>query len=273
MKHQFRLITVAMFVILALASGSASTLAGRRVSTPASTGVTAQDLSAPEQAVKCTQMTAGPVRWLDVDEEGTPGDEVESYPSEVTRIYATFDYDCVPSKTTLTTILSYDGKQVTTNKDKPKATDKADVWYIYYHYDNEDEYFEDGEWTVEFFANGEPLASGTVMVGEDPATQVSVVGSVIDGRSKKPIKGALVRVLNPGMLAQDFIDNDEPEDDVLTSATSSSTGKFALPEPIKRNTEYSIVVTAKGYKPLLEDGYSVADDEEEPIILAISLSK
>ena len=229
--------------------------------------------SASQSAIRCTDLGASNLRWVTLSEDGTAGETVEAYPSETQLIYPIFDYECVPRKTTIVTVLSFDNAQVSTRKDTLKASDEPSYFGIYYSYDDEGEYFDDGEWSIEYFSNNELVASGSIMVGEDPTLQVTVVGKVTDASSKKSIKGAHVMVLTPGMTSEEFLDNDMPDEDILASALTTVNGSFVLDEPLIRNTEYSIVVTARGYKPTTYDEVSIDDETPDPLRWTITMEK
>jgi serine protease Do len=236
-------------------------------------GLSAPVSSAPRATVKCEDLGASDLRWVTLDEDDTPGDPVESYPSESKLIYAIFDYECIPRKTTIVTVLSYEGSQVSTRKDTLKPTDDSGYWGVWYRYDKEDEYFEDGEWSIEYFNNTELIASGRIMVGEDPKAQVTVLGTVIDSKTKKPIKDARVMILNPDITSKQFIRNNMPDEDIYTEALTTAKGTFVLEQPLKRNYAYGIVVTARGYKPTTYDDVTIEDDAPDPLSWSIPLQK
>lgn len=63
--------------------------------------------------------------WVTVSEEDQEEvEEVESYPSGTSRITAQFEYNCIPRRTTIVTVWSYEGEAILTAEDRPKADNK-----------------------------------------------------------------------------------------------------------------------------------------------------
>jgi hypothetical protein len=147
-------------------------------------------------------------------------------------------------------------------------------------YSNDKSAFTDGDYEVEFYWNEKLLTQGEVTLGEKQGPgpkpdgkQVTVQGTVLDGKSKKPIKGVLFFVLEPGVTAQEWIDADFPDDKLYTAAESDAQGTFACERKLDRNVTYSVLVGAKGYKPLSVDDFVIGDKEEDPVSLTIKLYK
>jgi hypothetical protein len=61
--------------------------------------------------------------------------------------------------------------------------------------------------------------------------------------------------------------------DVFTAAKTDSKGQFVLEDPLERDTKYSIVVAAKGYKPIGLDNLTIDDEQPDPLQLNITLTK
>lgn len=241
----------------------------------------ALDLAAavPAQQTTCTKMQAdGDAYWLATDETGEATDEqVEVYETGTTVLAAGFDYNCIPKNVSIVTVFALDGEVVFSDKapQKPKSRGGS---YVYTISREDGEPVPDGEWEVGFFNNKTLLASGKITVGgepdpDDPVVQtVTVQGTVTDKKTKKPIKGALVIVLNEGVTVKAFLENPQDED-VFASAQTDARGQFALDQPIERDVEHSWIIAAKGYKPVAEDGVVLGDDVEDPLEMNITLSK
>jgi serine protease Do len=105
------------------------------------------------------------------------------------------------------------------------------------------------------------------------SNSVTVEGVVTDKKSRKPIKGAVILILQPGVSAEDWVEDDQPDEDVYTAGKTDSKGKFTLEHPLERETVYSIIVVAKSYKPLANDSFEIAADEADPVQLTIKLTK
>lgn len=234
---------------------------------------------APVQQASCSKMQAtSDVFWYETDEEGEFTDEqVESYPSGTAVLAASFDYNCVPKGVSIVTVWALDGEVIFSDKTTQKASNKEGS-YSYTLFREDGEALPDGEWEVGFFNNKTELVTGAITVGggggEEPidGEPVTIQGTVTDAKTKKPIKGALVIVLNEGIAAEDFVE-DPQDEDVYTAATTNARGEFVLENPVDREGTHSWIIAAKGYKPVLEDEVVIGADAEDPVELNIELSK
>jgi hypothetical protein len=275
-KLRYRIIATTLGLLLAL-TATLATAAGRSSLPLRGQGVTLELPAA--QLATCTAMEAtSEVRWLATDEAGELTDEeVTEYPSETVAIGAIFDYNCVPKSASIVTVFSIDGEVVFSNKAPQKASSKPNS-YSYVISREDGSPVPDGEWEVSFFNNKTLLASGAVTVGgEGPAPTpeedaIEVQGSVTDAKTKKPIKGALVIVLNEGVTAEAFVD-DPQDEDVFASAQTDARGEFVLDQLVEKTVEHSWIIAAKGYKPIVKDALVVGEDAEDPLILNVTLSK
>jgi hypothetical protein len=241
-----------------------------------------QMLAAPADDVlaACSKMQASAVTWVTLTAEGDIDEEVEdAYPPDTTLITPVFQYNCVPKKTSIVTVFKLDGEEVYSDKESLKATNAKGL-YAYPLGTNDDSPLPEGEWTVEFYNSKTLLTEGAVFIGESngggattTTSKVTVGGLVTDKKSKKPIKGATILVLEPGVTVQDFIDGGQKERDVFTAGRTDSKGKFILADQLRRETGYSIIVVAKGYKATAADGFTIGADESDPVVLNITMNK
>jgi hypothetical protein len=136
----------------------------------------------------------------------------------------------------------------------------------------DDSPLEDGEYGVAFYINKKLIAEGTVIVGGyGPAQEaVTVQGTVVDSRSGRPIRGAVVVVLNEGVSAEDWLKNGS-DDDVFAFAETDSKGEFVLSKPIPVGVPHDFLAGAKGYRLVVEKGWTIEDATEDPLILEIKL--
>jgi len=234
--------------------------------------VSASPSSGPATAA-CNKMTAGDVAWVTLNDEGDIHQQVESYPSGTTGIVPVFEYNCVPKKTNIVTVFALDGETVYTDKEALQASNSSS-FYGYPLSTTDDSPLGEGEWSVEFYNNKTLLTSGIVIVGDaEGSDRVTVVGTVKDAKTKKGIKGALILVLNPDVTVQDFVDGGQKDEDVFTAAKTDGKGQFELEAPLARNAAYSIIIVAKGYQPIAQDGLEITDDDPNPLELTITLTK
>ena len=275
MKQQIKLMAIVVTVLAALfgtvfsASATAPRLSGQ------SLAAASHLLRRDHSALACTNMQADEVAWVTLDDNGDIDEQVESYESGTNLITPVFEYNCVPRSVTIVTIFSLDGEPVFSDKESLRSS-TAQGLYGYPLGTTDDSPLDDGEWGVEFYNNRTLLTDGQVVIGEsgDPVSNsVTVEGVVTDKKSRKPIKGAVILILQPGVSAEDWVEDDQPDEDVYTAGKTDSKGKFTLEHPLERETVYSIIVVAKSYKPLANDSFEIAADEADPVQLTIKLTK
>ncbi len=236
-------------------------LAGRAPSQPL--------VYAPPAAV-CTKLKAGPVYWMNMDENGDITGTVDFYPSGTPTITAAFDYNCIPNRTKLGVVWSVDGEQVFTSNETPKYNPKPDT-YTYMLFKKDASALDDGDYEADFYLGESLLTTGTVTIGNvvtnstsltqtnnetETLTDVAVQGTVVDSRSKKPIDGALVVVLNEGVDAKQWLNNGS-DSDVLAYAKTDSTGSFELNERIPVDTALPWLIGAKGYQTIFDQSFKI----------------
>lgn len=278
MKQQIKamlIIVGASVALIATVFSAFATGPGLRRSPLAFPAADAPQIGEAAPLAACTKMSGGAVAWVTLTEDGQIDQQVDSYESGTSQITPVFQYNCVPKQVTIVTIFSLNGEPVFSDKESLKAANTKGM-YGYPLGTTDNSPLDDGDWGVEFYNNKTLLTSGTVTVGEGTApasTSVTVEGTIADKKTKKPIKGAVVLVLKPGVTVQQWVKGGQKDKDVLTGGKSDSKGAFALENPLERETEYSIVVVAKGYKPLASDAFSISADQEDPVQLNIKMSK
>jgi hypothetical protein len=256
--------------------------ASPKVNTKALAGTPAQSghVSNSAAATTCTDMGASDVYWVTLDEDGNVDETVDVYPTETLTVTAAFDYDCIPKKTKLSIVWYMNDEQILTANESPKAANKADT-YLYSIYMNDGTPLSDGKYGVDFYLGDELLTSGSITVGEEISdsnnisdlTDVAVQGTVIDSKSKKPINGALVVVLNEDVDIAEWLDSGS-DSDVLAYAKTDSKGQFELSERIPVGKALPWLIGAKGYKTISQQDFAItAEEAEDPYVLNISLER
>jgi hypothetical protein len=277
MKQQLKWMFIVVGVCTALvatafsASATAPRLAGAEL--PAASHLLRRDQS----ALACTKMQAGDVAWVTLTEDGDIDEQVESYESGTSLITPVFEYNCVPRSVTIVTIFSLEGEPVFSDKESLRSSNSEGL-YGYPLGTTDDSPLDDGEWGVEFYNNKTLLTDSSVTIGEGgngnlADETVTVEGVVTDKKSRKPIKGAVILILQPGVTVEDWVADDQPDEDVYTGGKTDSKGRFTLENPLEREVEYSIIVVAKSYKPLANDGFMIDAEEEDPVQLTIKMTK
>lgn len=108
-------------------------------------------------------------------------------------------------------------------------------------------------------------------VSEQPGSGVMVQGEVLAGDSGRPVGGAAVFFLQPGVDLGSWLD--DPVDlAVFAFAETDKQGQFQLLQPLERGQRYPGVVYATGYRIL--DGYlEITGDDPETIFLTLELTR
>lgn len=107
------------------------------------------------------------------------------------------------------------------------------------------------------------------------ADMVYVKGLVKDSDTGRGVSGAQVYFLKPGVSAADAAADDRvTTDEVQTYGTSDSSGVYQTNEPLKRGQNYSVIVIASGYRPIIaNDGAKIPSTAQNPSILDATLRK
>jgi hypothetical protein len=229
-----------------------------------------------EPAAACTKLKVTDVVWVTLDADGAIDQEVQSYPSGTSTITPVFQYNCVPKRITVVSVFSRDGESVYSDKETLKATNTKGL-YSYPLGTTDGSPMDEGKWSVEFYNNKTLIASGEVQVGDastNPSGNTATVqGTITDKKTRKPITNAIALVFVPGTTVQQWLDGGQQQEQVYTVGKTDSTGKFVLEKPLERNTTYSLLITARGYKPLGTDSFQISDTDQDPVDLTIRMTK
>lgn len=125
----------------------------------------------------------------------------------------------------------------------------------------------DGDYNLQVFLRGQLVQEGGFRIGqasgrstrEKPAarehTGVLVTGTILDYSTYRPIQGAIIVFLYPGLTVDDFDDDtsDGKADTVLSYGSANAKGQFTINTPLPRDEVYTVIVGAKGYERIAED--------------------
>lgn len=108
--------------------------------------------------------------------------------------------------------------------------------------------------------------SGPAAPPTSNADLVYVQGQIADANTGRGVEGAQVFVLRPGVSASDAAADDNlSAQEVLTYGTSDQSGVYQTQQPVPRNQQYSFIIVARGYRPILADGeVSIPPDAANP---------
>jgi len=227
-------------------------------------------------AAACASMTATDVAWVTLTPNHHIDKQVPAYDSGPTDITPVFQFNCVPANTTVVSVFSLNGLTIFTDKEAVKARNTAGL-YAYALEPSDGSTISDGEWGVQYFNDKTLLTSGSVTVGKaggdtSQTTTAGVQGVVQDQNSQAPIEGAVILVFNPGVKAQDFIQNGQKDSDVYTAGQSDSQGAFTLAKKLPRHQVFSMLIVAQGYKSVGNDTFQI-NDEADPVSITVSMTK
>lgn len=107
-----------------------------------------------------------------------------------------------------------------------------------------------GKYRLVVGIKGEIGLEGEMHVGplvDESDSEIS--GRIVDADSGRGVDGALVIVLKPRVEMRRFLSS-RRESDVQSSTESERDGSFKLPEQLPKGHAYSMVVAARGYRPL-----------------------
>jgi hypothetical protein len=107
-----------------------------------------------------------------------------------------------------------------------------------------------GEYRLVVGIKGEVALEGDMHVG--PMVDESdseITGKIVDASTGRGIANALVIALKPNVAMRKFLSS-RSERDVQSSTESRDDGSFKLPDQLPKGNAYSMVIAARGYRPL-----------------------
>lgn len=185
----------------------------------------------------------------EVTDDGRPIHPTQAIPSGIGEVYASFDFDNMRDGMAWSAVWMNDGQIIIEQKDDwddgesgrktVKISNRRGV--------------PNGEYDLVLGIGGEIKLQGKMLVGnrvDESDSEVS--GRVVDS-SGRGIDGGLVIVLKPHVAMRSFL-NRRSENDVQSSTETDRDGSFKLPEQLPKGQAYSLVVAARGYRPLTVEG-------------------
>ena len=158
--------------------------------------------------------------------------------------------------------------------------ESGDCFSVYIH--NQGEPIDTGTYVVELYA-GQDLdligssdveVGGTAVSSSTSTTSgdgVQVDGIITDADSGKPVRDAVVFVLNPGVDLDAWLDN-PTEDDVYDFAETNARGEFELPRPLERGVEYPAMAGKEGFQ--VNEGFLLFEaDDPDLVTLELQLTR
>ncbi|MBI3763592.1 MAG: hypothetical protein HY260_17240, partial [Chloroflexi bacterium] len=104
---------------------------------------------------------------------------------------------------------------------------------------------------------------------------VKVTGTITDSATGKPIAGAVIYVLKPGVTASAAAaDGQISASELLSQGTTDRNGYFELKDRLPRGKVYSAIVVAQGYRAIYADGgFEIKPNDADPVKLTVEMQK
>lgn len=195
-----------------------------------------------------------------------------TFPASSTEIHAVFQYQNIKKGTDWGYVWTYKGKEIagkaTGNTWSEGSKGAASVWVEA----STGKTLPTGAYGLDLYLNGKLASQGAFAIGgggtpkptPPPAAEgVIISGSVADANTKRPISGASVLFLKPGVTLEQWQRRNSPSSDIVASATTDRDGLYLTAPALPRHATYTIVVSAKNYRPVSGD-YPV-DDTDPPV--------
>ena len=232
------------------------------------------------------QETFNHITWADdfSDDDQCAIGPRDSYPSNTTLAVAIFEYSGLVDGQQVLVAWWLDDEILSTTVFEWSEGASGDCTAFYFH--NYGDPIPAGSYAVEIYAGGEldfvgvaetAVGSGTTAnssgsnSGSTSKDGVSVEGEILDADSGKPLRGAVIFILQPGTDLDAWLDN--PTDaEVYAFAETDQKGYFFLAQPLQRGVEYPGVAGLTGYRN--NEGFlEFSADDPDSIYLTLELSK
>jgi serine protease Do len=227
--------------------------------------------------------TMSAITWYLADKDCKPTTPVESYESGTNILNATFQFTGFVNAQAWGDIWYRDGEKIYGGNYVWEQGESGGYFTCIQNADGSP--FSDGTYHVEIYVDngGDPLTQADVTVGSGGGTStpsqpnkgngVTIVGKIYDSDSNNGLANAYVFVLKPGVTYEKWQNNKYPESDVYSYTQTDAKGNYRIPDPLQRNTKYTIVASVKGYYDQYGDDLVWKDQDPAEYQLDIGMSK
>ncbi len=202
------------------------------------------------------------IGWSEqIDDNSCPLTPVTSFSPDVTMVSAVFEYSGMTDGQDFAYFWLIDEEVVF---DETFAWDFGTSGACFALYiENGGATMPPGNYALLLYAgDGLPLIEeARISVGVEPpmSGQVIVSGVITDADTGRPIPGAIIAALNPGVDVDQWLESGS-DADVWQFFEVGEDGAFRFPTPFDRGIEYPVVAGAEGYQ--LVDGFLVFDESD-----------
>jgi len=212
-----------------------------------------------------------------IDRSDNPVGAAQSFATGLTELYAFTGYEGMEDGMDFGVNWYIDGQQVIADS---WEWDEGESGPWHYQIYSDPGTLPDGEYGVELMVEDQLVQEGTTTIGTgvrptpepDPTPDDGVLleGTITDLDTGRPIAGAVMLVLNPGVTLDTFQWTDA---EVYTSDDTDRNGVYSLPYLLERGECYTMIAGAEGYWTFGEDDLCVGPDIPAVAELSIRLEK
>jgi S1-C subfamily serine protease len=226
------------------------------------------------QQTTTTEGSFGPITFAEgVDDNDEPLNPGTVF-SNIDEVYAFFNVEGVPNGTEWTRRWYLDGEIVSEQQGVWSLGDIDYTWISLYS----DDGLPEGRYQLELLLGNQLVQSGTMEIAGAQRTPPSVREVIVNGlitsadNRQRPIEGAAVYFLVPGVRVDDFLD-DPLDEDIYASGVSDMDGFYQLDRKLTPGEFYGVVVYKEGYRLVAVDDYQIATDATSPWAIDVSMER
>lgn len=195
-----------------------------------------------------------------VTRDGRPVNPTEILPPGIKNIYASFQFQGMRRGTAWGQVWAHNGQKILDQKGKWEHSTKGRQVLTL----SNNRGMPNGEYHIAITVRNEVVAEGKVVIGRrESDTDTAISGQIVDARTRRGIKGALVIALKPNVRVMDFVRH-QNRNMAFTSARTDGSGKFHFEKQLPKGQAYGLVVVARGYNDLtVESGLRIGAQAPE----------
>jgi hypothetical protein len=196
----------------------------------------------------------GPVTWFESNANCEVGNQVSAFPSGISAITAVFDFTGMTDGQAWGSAWTVDGESLYNSNDPWDSGVSGKYSFCLFNSQNP---ISDGNYVARFFVGAEQrvLTQGSVVVGtgaasvptQPSASGITLIGTVTDASTGKPIGSAYVYVLVSGVNYDSWAAANYPDSQILLTAKTDANGNYRMPSTFPRKLSFTIVISASGY--------------------------
>ncbi len=223
----------------------------------------------PENPLATPRRTGGTVEFVGFTDSAEARQTVETIPTGSQSIYAYFKYTGMAKNAPYASVWTLDGKAIdgTEHPNETWPFDAGDgMGQLYIQSQSA---LPDGEYAVQIKVSGKALG-GKIQLGDGSAqpqqpkkpqrrapktaATVKLHGQVVSADTNEPIEGAVVMVLNPGILWKNADLNNRKH--IFDVVRTDADGMFETNRALELDTAYGVGIASQGFEPAGGDGFT-----------------